>query len=252
MTRVEAITRLKDRAPAIRAFAAASLSVFGSTMLSRAAFAALILLAGAYSASGLEAMLGDVFVTLPPPAGFCELTPRYEFDGRVANDISKLLKQAGIRLLAMSADCGQLADARAGRRRLLDEMAQYQARMATIDKQPSESVAQACTTLRTQGNAIMGDINARLVGMLEKLKIIESRFIGVLGEDKNACYAAILYTLRTDTGTEMTQVEVHAATIIRNRSIGIFRYAAYQNPDTVDAVLAKLKVNVAALIAANP
>ncbi|HEV2958130.1 MAG TPA: hypothetical protein VGX95_18610 [Xanthobacteraceae bacterium] len=219
-------------------------------MLGRPIFAALIVAA---SASGLEAMLGDAFVTLPPPAGFCELTPQYEFDGRLANDISKLLKQAGIRLLAMSADCAQLADARAGRRWLLDDVTEYQARMATIDKPPSESVAQTCTTLRGQGNAILGDVNVRLAGMmLDNTKIIESSFIGVRGEDKNACYAAILHKLRTAAGTEKTQVEMYAATIISNRSIGVFRYAAYQNKDTVDALLAKLKANVAALIAANP
>jgi hypothetical protein len=221
-------------------------------MRGRPIFVALILAASAYSASGLEAMLGEVFVTLPPPAGFCELTPRYEFDGRIVANISGPLKQAGIRLLAMSADCGQLADARAGRRRLLDDMTQYHARMATIDKQPSESVAQACATLRTQGSAVVGGINARLAGMLEKNIAIESSFLGVRSEDKNACYAAILHKLRTQAGADKTQVETYAFTIIRNRSIGVFRYALYQNRDTVDAVVAKLKADVAALLAANP
>jgi hypothetical protein len=41
-------------------------------------------------------------------------------------------------------------------------------------------------------------------------------------------------------------------TIIRNRSIAVNRFAVYQNPDTVSAVLAKLKADVAALSAANP
>jgi hypothetical protein len=222
-------------------------------MLSRPIVAALILAAAVSPASSLEALLGGAFVTLPPPAGFCELTPRYEFDGRTVAIISALLKNAGNKLLLMSADCGQLADARAGRRLLLDDVVHYQARIAEIEKPPTESITQTCTILRTQGNnAVVGDMNARLAGTIENIKTNETSFIGVLAEDNNACYAAILQKLRTEAGTEKTQVGVYAVTIIHNRSISVYRYAAYQNPGMINAMLAKLKGDVAALIAANP
>jgi len=221
-------------------------------MLGRLTFAALILAAAVSGASGLEAMLGDVFVTLPPPAGFCELTPRYEFDGRMVAVASGLLQKGGSKLLVMSADCSQLAEARTGRRLLLDDAAQYVTPIATIDKPPAQSVAHACTSLRKRANWMAYDINARLASVLEKIKINETVFIGVLGEDTNACYAATLQRFRTEGGAERTQAVVFAVTIIRNRTIVIYRLAVYQNQETFNAVLAKLKVDAIALVAANP
>ena len=72
----------------------------------------------------LAAMIGDTFVKLPPPTGFCELTPRYEFDGRTVAVVSAYMAGDGIKLLAMSADCNQLAEAREGKRQL-DDVAAY-------------------------------------------------------------------------------------------------------------------------------
>jgi hypothetical protein len=225
-------------------------------MLARPTFAALILAAAASGALAGEATLGVVSVTLPPPAGFCELDASDPQDSRMLTILSGLLEKSGNKLLGMSADCGQLADARAGRRRVLDDFAQYQTRIATMDKPPAQSVAQACMTLRTQGNTFVAnlwpDIKTRIESAVEKAKINETSFIGVLAEDANACYAAVIQKGRTEAGTNKTQVSVFAVTMIRSRSIYVYRSAVYQNSDTVDAVLAKLKGDVAALIAANP
>jgi hypothetical protein len=161
-------------------------------MLGRPTLAAVILAASASGAWGLEAMLGDVFVTLPPSAGFCELTPRYEFDGRMVAFMSKALQKSGNKLLAMSADCDQLAEARVGRRRSLDDVVAYQTVIAAVDKPPTASVARICTLLRTQGNADLAgewpDFKARLDGIVEGIKRNERKILGVLAEDANVCY----------------------------------------------------------------
>jgi hypothetical protein len=221
-------------------------------MFGRSIFAALVLAAAVSDASSLEAMLGDAFVTLPVPTGFCELTPWYEFDGRAVATFSGALKSAGNKLLAMSADCGQLAEARAGKRRLPDDMVQY---LTPIETPPAASVAQTCTNLRTQGDGLWTnrpDIGARVEGATKEIKTDEMRSIGVLAEDANACYVGSIHKARAEAGTEKTLVATHAVTIISNRPIFVHRFTLYQTPDTVDAVLAKLKGDVAALIAANP
>jgi hypothetical protein len=226
-------------------------------MLGRPIFAALILAASPSGASAGQATLGGISVTLPPPAGFCELDSRQTFDSRIVTIISGLLERGGIKLLGISADCGQLADGRAGGRRLLDDLAEYLTQISAIDKsQPIEPVAQTCTTLRSQGKTIaanqLPDFNARLESTVQNIKINETRFIGVLAEDADACYAGLTQKARTEIGTDKTQVTTWAITIIRNRSIVVDRFAVYQNPDTVSAALARLKADVAALIAANP
>jgi hypothetical protein len=222
-------------------------------MLSRLTFAALFLAVAASGAWGREAMLGDAFVSMPPPVGFCELTPRYEFDGRTVAVASAYLEGAGVRLLVMSADCNQLAEAREGRRRQLDDIAQYRVEIANMKTPAVFSTARWCSIQRIQSKSPIGtDINARLANTIEKIKVNEGGSIGVIAEDKDACYTATLHKVWTETGTEKVLIGLQAATVINNREIGIHRYAVYRNPDTINAMLLKLKDNVAALIAANP
>jgi hypothetical protein len=223
----------------------------GTPMLHRSTFAALILAAGVSGASGLEAMLGDARVTLPPPAGFCELTPRYAFDGRTVAQTSTSFQKAGSRLLAVSADCGQLHEARAGRQRRLDDLAQYNVEIAEMEKPPTESIAQVCARTR-QAGAPEGDVGARLAESVDNVRTGETRFFGIVAEDKNACYVAILQKYRTEAGRERTHVGMIAVTIISNRSIRLAHHTVYQSPVTIDDLLARLKRNVAALVAANP
>jgi hypothetical protein len=54
--------------------------------------------------------------------------------------IRDLLNKGGNKLLSMSADCGQLNDWRVGKRQLLDDFAQYQASMSTINKAPVATI----------------------------------------------------------------------------------------------------------------
>jgi hypothetical protein len=99
--------------------------------------------------------------------------------------------------------------------------------------------------------ALIGDAFARLAGIVEKIKVNQTGSIGVIGEDKNGCYSAILYKAWSE-GTQKMLVRLDAATVLSKRAIAVRRYAVYQNPETIDAILAKLEDNVAALIAANP
>jgi hypothetical protein len=79
----------------------------------------------------------------------------------------------------------------------------------------------------------------------------ETRFIGVLAEDANACYAALIQNIHTEAGTDKTQITAFAITTIKNRSVFAYRFSVYQNPQTVDAVFGKIKADVAALMSAN-
>jgi hypothetical protein len=221
-------------------------------MLGRLTFAALLVAVAVSDATGLEALIGDAFVTLPPPAGFCELTPQYEFDARTLAITSAYLRGSAVRLLTMSADCDQLAEARKGKQRQLDDVTQYQVQLADEKISPVLSVAASCSILRLQTKSPVGvDTKARLAGIVENIKVNQTGTLGVIGEDKNGCYSAILSKVWSE-GTQKMLVGLDAATILSKRAIAVRRYAVYQNPETVDAMLAKLEDNVAALAAANP
>jgi hypothetical protein len=138
---------------------------------------------------------------------------------------------------------------------LLDDYAQYQTAIASMDKPPSETVAQTCTTLRNEGNKILAnqlpDIKKRIESTLSKIKLNETSFLGVLAEDADACYAGLIQKIHTEANTDKTQITVFAISIVKNKSVLIYRFAVYRGPQTVDTVLRKMKGDVAALIAVN-
>lgn len=221
-------------------------------LFGRLTLAALVLAASASGALGLAAMIGETFVKLPPPAGFCELTPRYEFDGGTVAVVSAYMAGHGIKLLAMSADCNQLAEAREGKRQL-DDVAAYLIFNSDMKMPTPFSVASKCSTLRAASNSPLGtDIDARLASVLEKIKVSETGSIGVIAEDDNACYTASLVKERSEDGTQKMLINLQADAVVQTKAIMVRRQAVYRNPDTVKAVLPKLKSDVAAFIVANP
>jgi hypothetical protein len=224
-------------------------------MLVRLTFAAVLLAAAAANALAAQANIGGVSIQLPPPGGFCELSASNESDKRMITVLGGLLEKSGNKLLAMSADCRQLTDWHSGKRQLLDDYAQYQTQIAGMDKPPSETVAQTCNTLRQEGNKILEnqlpDIKNRVESTLSKIKIGDTSFLGVLAEDNDACYAGLVQKIRTEANTEKTQITVFAVSIIKNKSVFSYRFAVYQNPQTADVVLGKIKIDIAALVAAN-
>jgi hypothetical protein len=224
-------------------------------MLARLTFAALVLAAAASSALAAEANIGGVSISLPPPGGFCELSSSNASDKHMTEVLGGLLEKSGNKLLVMSADCRQLADWHTGKRKLLDDYGQYQTQIATMDQPPSETVAQTCTTLRNEGNKILAnqlpDIKKRVEATMSKIKLNQTSFIGVLAEDNDACYAGLIQKIHTEANTDKTQITAFAISIVKNKTVFIYRFALYRGPQSVDATLRKIKIDVAALIAAN-
>jgi hypothetical protein len=216
---------------------------------------ALALAAVTSNAFAADATVGGVSIKLPPPTGFCDLTNTDPSDKRMLTVLTDLVAKSGNKLLSMSADCRQLIDWRARKRSLLDDYGQYQASMALMDKPTAEPVKETCATLRAQGDKMVAeqapDIKSRVESALEKVKINEMRFVGVLAESTAACYGGLIQKLRTEAGTDKTQLTVFAATIVKNKSIFVYRMAVYATSDTVTRTLAKIRTDVAALLAAN-
>lgn len=88
-----------------------------------AAGALFVLAVASTAAMAADVMVGGVSITLPAPAGFCELSANNPVDSRAVTALSGMLAQSGNMLLGISADCQELTDWRAGRRLLLDDYA---------------------------------------------------------------------------------------------------------------------------------
>jgi hypothetical protein len=192
-------------------------------------------------------------IALPVPAGFCELSSGNPTDQRILETIGEALAKAhGNQLLAMSADCRQLADWRDGRR-LLGDYTQYQApRIAAAN---DETFRQTCAALRQQGGRgfanLKTDAKTKMEDTVRQMKVNEQRFAGFLGEDPAACYIALLQKLKAEEGPDVTQLTVLAITVVKGKFLFVNRYAPYVNADSINETWAKLKLTIAALQEAN-
>jgi hypothetical protein len=204
-----------------------------------------------------RANVGPVAVELPPPKGYCELDEALPTDRRLF-DLTRTASP-DTRLLAMSADCQQLRDWRAGRLAGLENYAQYQTvrawESAPLPLPAAQLIEQTCTTLRAQGGEIASRsgtiVQERLTRALQEVKLNRVKFMGVLGQDPNACYAALLTRVKGENGREIEQATVFAVTIIRGKVVYYYLCARFAGGQTLTQMLSQLRVNVAALEAAN-
>jgi hypothetical protein len=227
----------------------AFVDTFGRSI--RVAFA---LTAVTSSALAAETAFGGVVIQLPPPPGFCELNDADPSDKDMLTVMAGLVSKSGNKLLSMSADCSQLTDWRA-QKRLLDDYTQYQTSIALMEKQSVEPIRKTCAGLRAQGDKLVvekaPDIKSRIETALEKVRMNEMRFLGVLAEDTTACYGGLIQKFQTEAGTDKTQLTVFAATIVKSKSIFVYRMTVYMSAENVTRALTNLKTDIAALQAAN-
>jgi hypothetical protein len=218
----------------------------------------LLVLSLSLPAMAKDAKIGSTSVTLTAPPGHCELEQTDAADARIIKAIEGMLASDN-RLLAAFADCKQLTQWRAGKRPLLDDIAQYQTPARTVDAPapaaPEDMLKQVCAKMREEGEktvaGLAADIKTRIEQVMKDVKHNQMRFLGVVAEEPTACYAVIVQRFKAETGKDVTQAALFATTFVKGKLVYYYLFAPYQSPYTVTALLAKHKVNVAALLSAN-
>jgi len=221
-------------------------------MFSRTGLVALTIAAATSRAMSAEATIGGVSIKLPTPSGFCELTDREPSDKRMIAFTADNLAKGGSKLIGMFADCGQLDDWRAGKRKVLDDVAQYQTPfIATIKPVSAEQIKELCVLMRAEGDKLGKDLKTRFEQTLARIKLNDANFIGAIAEEPNVCYAAMILKMSIDSVDEKTQAVIYATMSVRNKLVYIYRFAPYLGFESVSKGLLELKADVAALLAAN-
>lgn len=200
--------------------------------------------------------VGPVTISLPLPPGYCELDEGQLADARAINN--QRLKSPGARVLGMSAGCSELAPWRSGGR-LLEHFALYGVLKADEAKPlpmaPSAFVHQLCGEGRKASGQIgpetLDQTQLRLDRSARELKV-GGRVMAVLAEDPLVCYLAMVLKLRTELGSDKTQLMMWANTVVKGKPLDYYLYAPYVDGATITSTLAAHRSNVAKLRAANP
>jgi hypothetical protein len=221
--------------------------------------AVVLLLASLFSLPCLakDAKVGQVSIALTAPPGQCELDPGQPSDAGTLQAVRTAI--GGNTLLAMFADCKQLTDWRVGKRGLLEDFAQYQVSSDAMDMlpppDPVQMLKQLCAHLREEGERMMTglapDVKQRVEQALKNTQVNQLRFLGVVADEESACYGAIAQRLKAQTGKDVTIVGLSATMFVKGKLLYYYLYAPYRSVQTVTALLARHKLNVAALLAAN-
>jgi len=207
-----------------------------------------------------DAKVGQTSVTLTAPSGQCELDPGQPSDARMLQITESTLASVGNRLLGFYADCKQLNDWRTGKRALLEDFAQYQTAIAAMDAPapaaPAEAIKQLCSQQREASEKVVTgiatDMKARIEEAVRGVQLNQVRSLGVVAEDASACYAALVQRFKAETGKDVTIMALFATMFVQGKLVLYYLYSPYRSAQTMTALLAKQKLNVAALLAANP
>lgn len=206
----------------------------------------------------MQAMIGDARLRLEPPAGHCFLDSSHQADARL-NEVLQRIFSTDIRLVGGFADCEQLRAWRAGERKTLRDYGKFLTPLAMLDKRaegsPKQLMAAMCQTMRNEGGEFPfkdgRNLKARFEQLVGQAKINESRPLGVITQDDNACYFAMVQKLQTENGEVKTQIDVSAAAIISGKMIYSNLYAALESDGTLKELLDRQKANIARNVAVS-
>ncbi len=228
-------------------------------MINRPAAAFLLASLVSLPCQAKEARIGEAAVTLTTPAGQCELDPTQPGDARMLEVTGRAISGVGNQLLGFYADCKQLTDWRTGKRPLLEDFSQYQTLASAANSPappaPEATIKEICSHQRKEGEKLMTsvtpDMKARVEEAVRGVTVNQTRFLGVVGEEPGVCYSAMAQRIKAETGKDVTLIAVFATTYIKGKIVYYYLYSPYRSTQTVSSLLAKHKLNVAALLQAN-
>lgn len=225
-------------------------------MLARIALVLAFALVPAF-AQAADVQMGSVTLKLPPQAGQCEMTTGQASDARLIGMVTQAVTAAGNDLLALSADCDELKDWRTGKRPLLEHTAQYQTQKSMRDKpfMPADALA-GCADIKARGEQINQSVLQSTKEAVNKaaksIDFQDQSVIGVMADDPNGCYVALLQKLKAETGKQIVQVNVFFLGSIKQREIFYYSIAPYVNDQSVSDLVAKEQAHIAMLKSLNP
>jgi hypothetical protein len=103
------------------------------------------------------------------------------------------------------------------------------------------TINSVCSAMRKAQPAFFGAIKDQVQKRFDELQaniqFNQSKFLGVLHGDDEACYSAIVQKLKTELGDPKTIISVYAITILRGRLIFLYAFAAADDAETISRLL---------------
>jgi hypothetical protein len=197
--------------------------------------------------------VGSATLQLVLPAGMCQIDATLPEDAAYVAAIETGLAGTN-KLLGAFADCNQLAQWRSSKKKFA-EYGYYQTPIGTIDSvATADMVTDVCRELRSQGEKMLdeaqGDLTLRTQRALTGLQVSQVRSLGVIGEEANVCYSAVMRNVDED-GEPRLQDLVFALTVLKGKLLFLYVYAPHADEHAIPVLLDRVRMTVNGLGAAN-
>jgi hypothetical protein len=201
--------------------------------------------------------IGGRAVNLAVLPGFCRMDENHPIDRMLLTQVRGATAGKS-ELLTQMVECKQLEEVRAGNRTMLDDFSQVQVALQAKDMdargQESELIKSVCAAMKAQGDKMvtdmLPDVKARVAKAAQGLTLGGVSNLGVLAEDKNACYVGLIQNISFG-ATTRNLLTVYANTIVNGRFLYIYRFAAPAETQSVEKLLSELRAYIDAQVAAN-
>lgn len=224
-------------------------------MICRLSLFALAVICAASIAVAQEVNIGSTPVKLTAPQRQCQFSNDKGDEALVVGRFRELIARSN-QLLAVYADCDELAQFRLGKLVTFDSYAEYFFPIKALNMAiPADAITKMCAVMRSKNDddlaAIVRNSAPNIDRLFSGVKINEIKFLGVLAEEPTVCYSGQLSKITSASGEEKAQISVLAMILLKGNIMAYQQFAPYRSGDTILNLLGKNRANVAALIAAN-
>jgi len=217
--------------------------------------AALLLAATVSTVRANEVEIAGETVYLPPPDGFCLMDRSNAMDATIIDRVEHA--QVGqSQILLHYADCDELEDWHAGK--IITYMHYGNIASPYIDGRVrtirgatrAEVLAKLKEAMPAFDEPALADALAAMDERISDVAIQRAQFLGLVGDDENAIYSAMVTTLESE-GQQLTMAGVWGSTFLRSIVINVYRYQPMA-PGAIEELLTELRPYLAELVRRNP
>ncbi len=194
-------------------------------------------------------------VELPIPAGHCPLDAGNPADRDIIT-LTEQINQGRNDVLGMFADCGELADLRAEGRPLANYggfLTPLVAGAEALDMPRADFLEAIARVFREQDPfaAITAEMRQRVEQANLSLEVEDMAGLGLVHEDDAAVYTGVVQKVVLEDGRSLRVAAITGITLLRGHPISLNLFAPYEDPATVERLLAAQRHNLQRLVAAN-
>jgi hypothetical protein len=213
---------------------------------------------GAPAARAETLTLGGRTVILEPPAGYCALDPARQNEAELIA-FNEKMQQPRNHVVMQLADCGELAEFRAGTRQNFERYGQYFAPLSEGAVKPITDRTRASFLIegarelpKIESAAIVDEVAAKLRESAGGA-VAGAQFLGVLKQDDAGVYLGIAIGKVTvgDQTVSAGAMGVVGLTLVNEISVSLGLYRANVGAEAVPDLLSKIQQTLAAMIQAN-